>query len=325
MARFEKLGDWLTGALGACEITSLTKMSGGAIQENWQVVTSLGDFVLRTDAPSTLSTSHSRPEEFAILRAAYGAGVIAPRPIALCEDTSVIEAPFYLMEMAKGMAQARKIVRDPELANFGPELAKTLGEELAKLHRITPPQGGLGFLNVPENPAQHRIDGYRRDLDALPEGHPVLEHALNWLEDNQPASQVVRLCHSDYRTGNFMVHEGRLTAILDWEFACWSDPMEDIGWITARCWRFGNDHLEVGGISDLPPFLAGYESISEASTDRSAIPYWQVMAELRWAIIALQQAERCHSGEPTLELALSGPLAAEMEWNILNLLERLDP
>jgi len=94
-----------------------------------------------------------------------------------------------------------------------------------------------------------------------------------------------------------MVHEGRLTAILDWEFACWSDPMEDIGWICAKCWRFGNDHLEVGGLSGLAPFLEGYESVSGTPIDRACIPYWQVMAELRWAIIALQQAERCHGGE----------------------------
>lgn len=325
MERFERLGNWLTEALGPTEITSLKKMSGGAIQENWLLETDTGDYVLRTDAPSTLSTSHSRPEEFAILKAAHDAGVMAPKPLALCEDTRIIGAPFYLMERATGMAQARKIVRDPELADFGPALVKTLGEQLATLHRIKPARADLAFLTIPENPAQHRIDGYRRDLDALSEGHPVLEYALNWLEDNRPSPQDVRFCHSDYRTGNFMVQNGQLTAILDWEFACWSDPMEDLGWLCATCWRFGNNHLEVGGLSTLDAFLEGYEGITGTPTDRAVIPYWQVMAELRWAVIALQQAERSHDGEPTLELALSGPLAAEMEWNILNLLDRLDP
>jgi len=113
LERFAQLEDWLTEVLGPTEIRSFAKLSGGAIQENWQLETDAGAFVLRTDAPSTLSTSHSRPEEFAILKAVHKAGVMAPKPIALCEDASVIGAPFYLMEKAEGIAQARKIVRDP--------------------------------------------------------------------------------------------------------------------------------------------------------------------------------------------------------------------
>eukprot|EP01035_Chromulina_nebulosa_P049233 gene49233-66860_t len=36
-----------------------------------------------------------------------------------------------------------------------------------------------------------------------------------------------------------MVNATGLTGILDWEFAAWGDPHEDIGWLCARCWRFG--------------------------------------------------------------------------------------
>jgi len=299
----------------------MEKLSGGAIQENWHLQTDQGDYVLRTDAPSSLSTSHSRPEEFAILKVAFEAGVMAPKPVLQCQDPSIIGAPFYLMEKAEGIAQGRKITRDANLPQIGRAIAQDLGHELAKLHKITPPEPSLPFLDIPENPAQRRIDGYRADLDNLPDGHPVIEFALNWLEDHQPKSQIIRLCHTDYRTGNYMIHQGRLTAILDWEFASWSDPHEDLGWLCARCWRFGNDHLKVGGISDLEPFLNGYNSHADAPIDPSQIPYWQIMAEVRWAVIALQQAERCHAGETTLELALTGPLAAEMEFNMLNLIE----
>ncbi len=321
--RFNKLEPWLAAALGALKIHALKKLSGGAIQENWHLTTDQGEFVLRTDAPSTLSTSHSRPEEFAILEVAHKAGVMAPKPIALCENPTIIGAPFYLMEMAPGIAQARKIVRDPDLTDFGASLAMSLGAEMARLHKIEPPIAALDFLPMPDpSPAQSRINKYRRDLDALPDGHPVLEYALNWLEDHQPKASRVTLCHSDLRTGNYMVQDGQLTAILDWEFATWSDPMEDIGWICCRCWRFGNDHLKVGGVGTLRDFLGGYEAVSGTQVKTDQIPYWQVMGELRWAIIALQQSERCHQGETTLELALSAPLAAEMELNILDLIER---
>lgn len=331
--RFVALGPWLQGALGArsVAIARMKKLSGGAIQENWliELVVEGGPragaqaWVLRTDAPSTISTSLGRPEEFAILRIVHAAGVTAPEPILLCEDAGVIGRPFYLMARAGGSAQGRKLTRDPGLASFGPALAERLGAELAKLHRVRPPVADLAFLPVPAgHPALTRIARYRADLDALPEGHPVLELALNWLEANAPPPNGVVLCHTDYRTGNYMVENGALTAILDWEFTSWSDPDEDIGWLCARCWRFGNDALKVGGIAGLDPFLKGYEAASGRQVDRARLPYWQVMAELRWAVIALQQGERCRSGtEVTQELALTGLMAAEMELNILNLIE----
>ncbi|HMB76676.1 MAG TPA: phosphotransferase family protein [Kiloniellaceae bacterium] len=334
--RFDRLSPWLVAQLGAgrVEIGAMTKLSGGAIQENWllDVVCEGGQrpgpqkWVLRTDAPSSIATSLSRAEEFAILGVAFDAGVAAPEPVLLCEDEAVIGGAFYVMGRGGGTAQARHILRDPALPDFGPSLAEDLGVNLARLHRVTPPRAELPFLPLPDAaPALHRIGQYRADLNALPDGHPVLEYALNWLEDKRPGSQGPVLCHTDFRTGNYMVEAGRLSAILDWEFASWSDPDEDIGWLTARCWRFGADARAVGGIAELDPFLAGYERESGRRVERARLPYWQVMAELRWAIIALQQGERCNSGsEVTLELALTGIMPPEMELNILNLIDRIE-
>ncbi|MEG4643678.1 phosphotransferase family protein [Paracoccus sp. APAP_BH8] len=329
----QALERWLADALGArsVTVTARSKLSGGAIQENWSLDAECDggshpgaqQWVLRTDAPSSISTSHGRAQEFAILEVAYQAGVSAPQPVVLCTDERVIGRPFYLMARGRGTAHARRITRDSALADFGPALAARLGEELARLHQVRPPVTGLDFLPVPQgHPAQVRIDRYRADLDVLPDPHPVLEFALNWLEAHKPVPNPVVLCHTDFRTGNYMVDDGALSAILDWEFASFSDPDEDIGWFMARCWRFGNDHLEAGGIARIEPFLEGYERISGRRVDRGVLPYWQVMAELRWAIIALQQGERCNSGtEITQELALSGIMSPEMELNILNLIE----
>ena len=56
----------------------------------------------------------------------------------------------------------------------------------------------------------------------------------------------------------------------------------------------------------------------------TAIGFWQVMAEIRWAVIALQQAARNRSGqEMSLELALSGYLVPEMEVNMLTLIDEI--
>jgi aminoglycoside phosphotransferase (APT) family kinase protein len=158
----------------------------------------------------------------------------------------------------------------------------------------------------------------RTYLDTLTDSYPSLEWALRWCEMRAPADALVALIHRDYRTGNYLVDAGRLTGVLDWEFAGWGDPREDIGWFTARCWRFAGADLEAGGIARIEPFLRGYESTSGRRVTRSDLDYWQVMAHVRWAIIALQQAQRhIAGGERSLELALTGRIVHELEYEAL--------
>lgn len=320
---------WAAPALGATDVAfaAAERLAGGAIGENWRLQAHVADgprqgthdWVLRTDAPARLAASHDRAHEFACLEVAYGSGVTVPEPIALCEDADVVGAPFMLVAFALGTAQARKIVRDPDLASFGAGLAERLGTELAKIHAITPPEPRLAFLDVPEGaPAVDRIDGLRRHLDAVSEPRPALEYVLNWLEDNAPPAGPLALCHGDYRTGNYLVADGALTGILDWEFCHWGDIHEDLGWFCARCWRFGADDREAGGIAAREAFYRGYRAAAQTPFDETVIAYWEIMAAARWAVVALLQGERHRSGEePSLELALTARLAPEMEYDAL--------
>jgi aminoglycoside phosphotransferase (APT) family kinase protein len=115
-----------------------------------------------------------------------------------------------------------------------------------------------------------------------------------------------------------MVEGGVLSGVLDWEFAGWGDPREDLGWFTARCWRFARPDLEAGGVGHLDDLLAGYRSVAPLDLDRDTLRFWQVMAHLRWAVIALQQAERHLCGQQrSLELALTGRLVSELEQELL--------
>ncbi|MDH3231092.1 MAG: phosphotransferase family protein [Alphaproteobacteria bacterium] len=319
------LARWLAAAAGADDlwIASLDKLSGGAIQENWGLTVEAGgkrqDWVLRTDAPSGVSTSHTRPQEFALLRVAHEAGVTVPEPLFLCEDASVFGKPFYVMARVAGRAEGHVLVRDEAVAAAGDALVERLGRELARIHAIRPPRGDLDFLAMPDGPpALWRIATYRRYLDAMPDPNPALEYALRWLERRAPESREITLCHSDFRTGNIMIDGARITGILDWEFAGWSDPMEDVAWFCARCWRFGAWEREAGGIGSREAFYRGYEAESGREIERAVIPYWEVMGAIRWAVIALQQGERhLTGGEESLELALTGLRAPEMELDAL--------
>ena len=136
----------------------------------------------------------------------------------------------------------------------------------------------------------------------------------------RPSTPV--LCHHDFRTGNYMLDGAELTGILDWEFAGWGDPHEDIGWFCCKGWRFARLDREAGGIADRPPFYRGYEAASRPPLDPDRILFWEVLASVRWAIIALQQSDRYMiGGERNLDFALTGRRATECELEILMLLD----
>lgn len=325
----DAVAEWLRAQTGAekLDITGAKLLSGGAIQENWLLDLAVrgGRFdglehaVLRTDAASGVDESHGRAEEFRLLSAGFGAGMTVPEPLALEPIGSVIGKPFYVMRKAAGTANPRLLTRDTVLDPHRTDLARQIGREMARLHRIRPPRPDLDFLgDAPANPAGQRISELYSFLDSLPNAYPALEWGLRWLELNRPLPSPAVLCHRDFRTGNYMVSDGALTGVLDWEFAGWSDPLEDIGWFCARCWRFGSDEREAGGIGSRSDLYAGYEEEAGSPLDWSLVPYWEVLATVRWGAIALLQGERHNSGaERSIELALTGRKAAEMELDIL--------
>lgn len=309
-------------------IEARKRLSGGAIQENWLLDLLIEGgpwagarrWVLRSDALSSLPASLGREQEFAVLQVVHQAGVKVPRPLWLCRDASVNGRVFFLMEYVSGVAAGR-VLSAGAGAKGRAQLAAQLGSNLARLHQVRPPQAALDFLPVAEgSPALATINAYRRYLDTLDDAYPALEWGLRWCELHAPSSHDVALLHRDYRSGNYLASEQGLEAVLDWEFTGWGDPREDLGWFTARCWRFTRPDLEAGGIGLLEDFLAGYQQVSALRIERSELHYWQVMATLRWAVIALQQGQRHLSGEePSLELALTARMLPELELDILNM------
>jgi aminoglycoside phosphotransferase (APT) family kinase protein len=328
--RLDTLEAWLRGALDAraVRLSGLTLLTGGAIQENWKMSASVDGgptagshiWVLRTDPKSRLPLSLDRAGEFSVLKVAHAAGVTVPAPIVRCADASVLGTPFLIQNFVAGTTQARKLVRDPFIAHYGEALAERLGAELATLHRVHPPRDDLAFLPIPLlPPARAEVTKLRAALDGATEARPALEYVLVWLDAHAPATPQMSLIHGDFRTGNYAVDGGRLAGILDWEFAHWGDRHEDIGWFTARCWRYGSDANEAGGIAGHEPFYRGYNRAAEHPVDHEAVTYWQIMAAAKWATIAVLQGDRYRKGgESSLELALTGLMAPEMELDALD-------
>jgi aminoglycoside phosphotransferase (APT) family kinase protein len=327
----ESLTRWLAAELGAdrAEIREIAPLSGGAIQENWRLHCVFAGgreagerrYVLRKDARSTIAASRSRLQEFALVRAAHDSGVTVPRPVAACADANILGAPFAIYEQMSGVGLGPKVVKDISLGGDRAALTERLARELALIHKIALPRADLDFLGVPPaDPARAAVQELRAYLDTTPFRRPGLEWGLRWAELQAPAPREILLTHRDFRTGNYMVDGRGLTAVLDWEFAAWGDPMVDIGWFCARCWRFGRDDLEAGGIGDRAGFYRAYESASGRPVDDDRVRYWEIVAHLRWAAIALLQGWRHASGaEPSLALALTGRIADELEYDVLRL------
>ena len=304
-------------------------MSGGAIQENWlaDILIDGGKYdglleaVVRKDALSSVEYSRSRRQEFELLKVAFAAGVTVPEPLWVFEMAKADTTSFVIMRRVTGVAAGHRLVRDETVRAKSRDLVFSLGQELAKIHAINKGGPGLSFLgSVDENPAMQAVERYQAYLDSYHTPRPVLYWAVAWLKEFQPETSDIVLCHNDFRTGNIMVEDGCVRGILDWEFTTWGDRHADIGWFCAPCWRFGALEREAGGIGSREDFYDGYEQQSGKVIDRSMIKYWEVMASLRWAVIALQQAERHISGgETSLELALTAHIVPELEMDILTL------
>lgn len=232
----------------------------------------------------------------------------------MCCDNSVIGAPFFLMCHLSGEARGAALVARGPDAN----LAMQLGRELARLHALDL-ERTLNFLPTPaEDPGASRIAELERLLGADEDPHPVAEWALRWLKREKPAPVRPVLCHGDFRSGNYLAKDGELVAMLDWDFAGWSDPAEDIGWFCAKSWRYGEFGCEAGGIAPRAVFYRGYEMAAGRRIDPERVRYWEVMAALRWLVIALKQRDRfLKQGERSLDLALTGRRPAECELEIL--------
>jgi len=325
-----RLAAWLSEAAGApVAILARARLSGGAIQQNIALSVTRGgvaeEWVLRTDNAATLAVSLGRGAEFALLRAAHAAGVVVAEPLFGCEDRGVIGAPFFIMRRVSGSAAGHAAAKRAAAMGGDAALAGEHGRQIARIHRIRPPRSDLAFLSEPPADATAAfIARMRGRLDEAGTPRPPLEYGLRMMERQAPAPLPPVLCHNDFRTGNTMQPAGRITAVLEWEFAAGGDPHEDLGWFTARCWRFGQNHLEAGGIGPMDAFLAGYAAEAGWQPDPGRVRFWQLGATIRWAVIAADQAARHLSGqEPSLELALTGHMVPELEWDVLNQAEAL--
>jgi aminoglycoside phosphotransferase (APT) family kinase protein len=264
--------------------------------------------------------SPTSTEEFAIRKAAFGAGLTTPEPLWLEPTGDVLGDPFMILRFAGGTADAA-VLQEELSVEEGDRLAYRLGQELARLHAIRLGQepATLAFLPRPDADwMRRRAATWRAALDGIPSPQPCFEWAINWLADHAPKVERFALCHRDLRLGNFAAEGERLTGIFDLELAGWSDPMEDLGWFTARGGRRGLPDREAGGIGSREAFYDGYREAAGDAVDDRRVRYWEIAAAIRQGIAALQRAAApAGDAEQGLAARLDGLQSLEAEYDLL--------
>jgi aminoglycoside phosphotransferase (APT) family kinase protein len=301
--------DELEARLGR-RVRSMRLLPGGASKEAWAVEADAERLLVRRAGGGVIHEGTlSLENEFQVLEAALAAGVKVPRPVAYLGELGGREA--FAMELIEGETIGRRIVRDPP-----PGLDVDLAEELAKIHAIPPER--LPFLASGDV-----LERFEHELDIVGEPHPAIEYGLWWLREHRPEPLADVVSHGDFRLGNVAVSERGLSYVLDWEFAHLSDPREDVSWPLVRAWRFGGDERRLGGFARVGLYLETYNALTGRSISESDLDWWEVLGNVKWGIGCLTQSRRHLSGvDRSVEYAVLGRMAAEMEYELLDLIER---
>jgi aminoglycoside phosphotransferase (APT) family kinase protein len=298
-------------------VEGLRRLTGGASRQTWSFDAVGTDgwrrpLILRRDPPEAVREG-MRNEALAI-EAAARAGVPEPEILAHSDDPSLLDAPFILMERVEGETLAPRILRDDRFAAIRPKLAEQCGEILARIHSIPPEE--VPGLERPDVLAE-----LRETLAEFDDPSPALELGLRRLERERPDAPDEVVLHGDFRNGNLVVGRDGIHAVLDWENVHRGDPMQDLGYLCVRAWRFGAEQ-SVGGFGPYADLFRGYERVSGRRVDPQLVRWWQLYGTVWWGVGCMRQAWRHLSGaERSMELAAIGRRVWEQEYDTMLLLE----
>ncbi len=311
------------------EVSQLWRIPGGGSRETWSFDATWREgkaragrgFILRRDPEASLLETE-RYVEFGVYQALQGTGIPVPEVYWLETDPRWLERSFFVMGRLPGQASQQAVISGA-LGDLD-AIARQKVEILARIHNLDWRELGLDFLGVPEGPercADMEIERWERVLrqQAL-EPQPALELALGWLRDHRPVAQRVVLVHADYRTGNFLVDGGRIIGVLDWEMVHLGDPLEDVAWACLRSWRWAGD-ARVGGLLPRDEWYRRYHEASGLQVDPESVRFWEVLGNVKWAVICLTGARSFAEGRSKDTIhALTAYMKAENDAEILRLI-----
>jgi len=263
--------------------------------------------------------SHDMAREFRALAALAPLYAPAPRPVLLCEDTSVLGAVFFLMERRRGIVV--RAAWPPELPD-APELRRRMSESLidalADLHLIDVRRPEIAALGKPDGFVERQVKGwYDRWQRAKTRDIPAMDELCTWLAGRIPRPVAASVLHNDWKLDNAMFDAddpGRLVAVFDWDMTTLGDPLVDLGTLLSY-WAEPGDASPRGtggNVTALPGFL-GREKLAEryarrTGFDVAAVPFYETFGLFKTAVVLEQIYVRYVRGQTKDErFAALGP------------------
>ncbi|XP_054852904.1 acyl-CoA dehydrogenase family member 10 [Eublepharis macularius] len=285
------------------------------------------DLVLRKKPPGKLLPSaHAVEREYRVLQALAVSGIPVPKVLSLCEDSSILGTPFYLMEYCTG-----RIFKDPSLPGLEPsqrrEIYAAMNRVLCEVHSVDIKAAGLEDYGKQGNYIQRQVQTWSKQYRAT-ETHPVpaMERLLAWLPSHLPTSPRLSVVHGDFRLDNLVFHPDNpeVLSVLDWELSTLGDPLSDVAYnclvyyLPSRC-----DILK--GLSDRHLSLLGIPTPEEyflLYCDHMGIPpienwnFYMAFSFFRVAAILQGVYKRSLTGQASSATAESSGRQAELMANL---------
>ncbi len=327
------LSDYLAerlDAAGPVAISGMERIAVGWSHETWLFDAVWPDtageqrqaFCLRRDPGNALLRQESDlGEQFRVLKCLEQTDVPAPRAFWYEPDPAVLGAPAIVMERVPGECPSpwRRAGREyyAAAAERG-VLPASFADALAAVHNVDWPAAGLDFLGVPAGGndfALREIAKWEALIDESGHpGHPILADLIGWLRHHAPATEQLTLVHGAYRTGNVLIHEDRVSAVLDWELQVIGDPMYDVAYVLTELNREDTELL-----SNVVPrelFFERYQRATGIEIDLERCAYYQLLYAMRSAAFWMSAAGLYADGSNS-DLRL-----ARTHWSVTVALER---
>ena len=244
-------------------------------------------FCLRKDPGAGLLRELSNlSEQFRVIKALEATPAPTPKAYWYEEDPSLLGGPFFVMEKVEGevpnpWSRAGKQFY-AEAARRG-KLPRSFVEALASLHNLDWRAAGLDFIGVPEAGK----DFVLREIakweslihQSIRKPEPVLTELLMWLKANAPEARRLAFVHGAYRTGNLIIKDDAIAAIIDWELQVIGDPMYDVAYVLSDLNREGSALLSC--VVEREFFLEYYQRLTGIEIDLKVCRYYEILYMMR--------------------------------------------
>jgi len=293
-------------------LLSFERIFGGASRETYKIrikdqFNNEEKLILRrTQESSLIETSQST--EYLAYSAYQDTSVPVPLMIDINEDQEILGAPFMLMQQLDGVAASpfTPNVYSPHEQKLGEQFWSILGE-IAK--KDIADDFINQFDNTEANPCwKKELDKWvgviREDSISV---EPILEAGIRKLYGNAPKeSKKKSLVHGDYRNGNFLFLEDRITGILDWEMAHIGEPLEDLAWALSPIWSW-QDKEKPAYLIARQEALSIWEKASGLVIDENDLKWWELFACVKGMAIWISAGNEFKTGKNIDPINLFSP------------------